>query len=729
MRFDTSRTEQEVFDDLERLCASPGYIHVLAELSMRDNLVVLQTGELTEEALAAARGPERTVRTEFSTLLGLLLKHSIDFAEPSPDDLRRLIDRTGELLEELHACLNQPMMAALKRAVMEVHSGASREAANPFLQAEVLREPIFYGADSAYSFQYTAFAVERYASDDEWLLAHKGFRIADGRAVCEALIDLHSEKLANIFDEIGSRSATPPSVLSGFTFSLTEIAAAASLSPEVTSAVLAVFTAPDAPTNAAFRSIGDFNLANACPILRTPTGDYVSLETYGVLEALYDSPFYWMATDKAHRDAAAKHRGDFTEAFVNERLAAVFGGDKVHRGVEIMRGGQRIGEIDVLVLFADRAVVVQCKSKKLTLAARKGNDLQLRDDFKKAVQDAYDQAYLCSKYLTDPSCSLVGADDSTLGIPELQDIYPLCVVSDHYPALAAQARQFLRFESDDLIQPPFVGDVFLIDVLAELLPSPLRWLSYINRRVGYADRINAVNELAILGYHLSSNLWLEDSTSLVTIAEEFSTPVDTAMTVRRTGVPGEWTPEGVLTRLNGSPLGHLLEYIEDQPHPALIDLGFLLLSLNSSTIDSLNQGLERLTAQTRRDRADHDLTLAFDDSHSGLTIHCSCRSNDDAAKLLAEHCARRKYFHRAKGWLGVAVRPDNGLPRLAIHLQGVWEYDPVLERKMADMARPSPPSRTPFHGAPSGRARPTGAGRNQPCPCGSGAKFKKCCGR
>ena len=75
-----------------------------------------------------------------------------------------------------------------------------------------------------------------------------------------------------------------------------------------------------------------------------------------------------------------------------------------------MRKGVQLTEADVLVLFADRAVVVQCKSKKLTLEARKGNDLQLREEFKKSVQDAYDQAHLCAVSLGDPDLKFMGAD-------------------------------------------------------------------------------------------------------------------------------------------------------------------------------------------------------------------------------------------------------------------------------------------------------------------------------
>ncbi|MDF7774261.1 SEC-C metal-binding domain-containing protein [Sphingomonas sp. AOB5] len=722
MRFETARTEQEVFDDLERLCASPGYIHVLALLSFRDNLV-LHSGELTSEALAASYAPQRTIRTEFSTLLGLMLKHPIDFDLPSPTEMQRLIDCTGELLEELHACFNMPMMAALKRAFEEVQAGLTIEEASPFLRGDVLREPIFYGGESAYSFQYRDFAVKRYARDDDWLFANKGFRIAEGRAVAEALTTLPNDKLLAVLDKACDADPTTLSFLPGFTFSLDEVAAAASVSSKSAAAVLAAFTAPEAPSNADFRTIGDFNLANAYPILRTPSDDYVSLQSYGVVEALYDSPYYWMAADKGYRNTAFQHRGDFTESFVADRLAAVFGEANVHRGVNVIRKGARVSEIDVLVLFANRAIVVQCKSKKLTLEARRGNDLQLQDDFKKAVQDAYDQAHLCATSLSDPTLRFVGSGDVAIDISELREIYPVCVVSDHYPALGAQARQFLRFQTDAIIQAPLIGDVFLIDVLAEMLPSPLRLLSYVNRRVGYGDRINTINELTILAYHLKHNLWFEDEMNLVTIADDFSISLDTAMTVRRTGIAGEHTPDGILTRLKGTLVGRVLANIETRPDAALVDLGFLLLSLGGETIDDLNRGLQQISEQTRRDGRSHNLTLGFDDSQSGLTIHCGPLPNAEAAEKLADHCRRRKYVHRAEGWFGLAVRADDGLPKFGIQLSYPWKHDSALERLTRGMTRKSP--------ARPAAARTTApgvkVGRNELCPCGSGKKFKKCC--
>jgi hypothetical protein len=58
-----------------------------------------------------------------------------------------------------------------------------------------MREPIFYGGESAYGFQYLDFARPKYRDDDGWLDANKGFRIDDACQIGEALGKLQSYRL------------------------------------------------------------------------------------------------------------------------------------------------------------------------------------------------------------------------------------------------------------------------------------------------------------------------------------------------------------------------------------------------------------------------------------------------------------------------------------------------------------------------------------------------------
>lgn len=715
------RTEDEVFKDLNTLCSSPGYIHALAHISFRDNFISYD-GEITNEDMAASYASDRTIRTEFSTLMGLMLKQPLDFTLPAPRDLQHLTEKTQALLKELHDCLNQPMIDEIRRTVAAQKAGLPLDQVeSAFHRGEVLREPIFYGGESAYGFQYLEFALERYAHDDDWLYANKGFRIADGCALAKALSQLQSQKIPETIRGMQSLDPSSWTVLPGFTFSLDEISSEAGITPEIASAILAALTAPEPPSNLGFTSLGEFNLVNAVPILRSRSGDYISLQTYAVVEALYDSPFYWMAGDKSYKDIAFSHRGAFTEKFVARRLREVFGANRVHCNVNVLDSSDRVGEIDVLVLFADRAIVVQCKSKKLTLEARKGNDLRLRDDFKKSVQDAYDQAYLCAKSLSNPRLKFVAENGDEISLPELREIYPICVVSDHYPALAVQARQFLRYETDEVVQGPLVADVFLIDVLAEMLPSPLRLLSYINRRVNYGDRIASINELTILAYHLRQNLWIDDKTDMVMLADEIAIDLDAAMTVRREGIDGERTPGGILTQLEGTLVGRMLKTIEHSPEAALVDLGFMLLTLSGETLKDVDRGLKEISARTREDGRHHDFTLGFGEGRAGITVHCGPLSNTEAAQRLAEYCQRRKYAQRADSWFGLVIRSSDGLPKFGLNLRFPWEQDDAMDEATKGMARGEKPRR----GQDIFKKRKLR--RNEPCPCGSGKKYKKCC--
>lgn len=52
-----------MFDDLQSLCTSPGYIHTLAHIGIRDNMISY-VGAMTPEAMSASYSRERTIRTE-----------------------------------------------------------------------------------------------------------------------------------------------------------------------------------------------------------------------------------------------------------------------------------------------------------------------------------------------------------------------------------------------------------------------------------------------------------------------------------------------------------------------------------------------------------------------------------------------------------------------------------------------------------------------------------------
>ena len=358
---------------------------------------------------------------------------------------------------------------------------AVKKGINPFATGDAFREAIFYGGESGYAFQYRDFSVKKYTADNAWLTSHKGFSIEEAREVITGLSRFHTDKLTDVMDQMLSIDPNQWSLLPGFSFTVDELSKFSEIKPSIVENVLAAFSLASGERNHGFHFLHDFNVTNATPLLRRDAQTYVLFQEYSLSEALYDSPFYWMCGDAAYLSTAMSHRGQFTEEFSRERLELVFGKNNVHANVDIYESkGKRLGEIDVLVLFGNRAIVLQAKAKRLTLEARKGNDNQLKDDFKKSVQESYDQARECAELLGKPNLKFV-TNSQELNVPkEFKNIYIFCVVSDNYPALAFQARQFLSIQKTDVIRPPFVMDIFTLDVMTEMLESPLYFLSYVD---------------------------------------------------------------------------------------------------------------------------------------------------------------------------------------------------------------------------------------------------------
>jgi len=95
------RKEQDIFDDLAKLCSSPGYVHAIAYLCLRDTMVAY-ADEMKAKDLQHLFSMTRLVRTEISTLIGLLIKGEIDYTSPAPSVVQEYIKRTEALLEEMH---------------------------------------------------------------------------------------------------------------------------------------------------------------------------------------------------------------------------------------------------------------------------------------------------------------------------------------------------------------------------------------------------------------------------------------------------------------------------------------------------------------------------------------------------------------------------------------------------------------------------------------------------
>ena len=350
------RSEQELLDDLRALCTSRGYAHALAQICLGNDWIRLSR-DASPADYSHLYDDDRLTLTEVSTLTVLLASQPLTLTHPGSEVIQQYVESTHALLKELHDSLGEPFLR-YGRAVAAAHGDNT-----PPLPGSVFREPYFYTAPTAYYHQYRDFAVERYRDDDPWLSSKCGFNISECRSVLSSLSELQEQKVNQ-----WQASANPSTLdlLACFSFDMSEVSRASGVAPSTTAAVLARFLCPDHKQIRALTSAHDFNAITARPILASPDGRYLVFQFYWLFESLYVSPAYWMRSDTAYNNIAARNRGAAAETLAKGLMGRVFRREHVHRNVLVTQGNRQVGEIDVLVVFGDRAVAIETKSKGIT---------------------------------------------------------------------------------------------------------------------------------------------------------------------------------------------------------------------------------------------------------------------------------------------------------------------------------------------------------------------------
>ncbi len=670
------RSENQIFKELSKLCTSKGYPHVVAYFCFRDNTIQFSE-ELTGENLSHHFYPERLLRIEISALIGTMVKGDIDFSLPTPEEIQKLIDKTETLLHELHLAIARPFQEELK-------SFETGKKENPFKRGAVMREAILYSGESAFSFQYRDFSLSKYKNDEEWFKRHLGYTVSDAHQIISAIFNIQNRKITEGLNKI--RESTPEfwTYLPIYTFTLDEVVQKTGYDPDIVKSVIHAFVKSNKSNNKNFKSISDFNEISAKPILKINKSEYLLFQPYSLFEAFYESPFFWMINDSDYKDTSLKNRGNFTEEFSRECLSKVFGNSRVYKSVEIIdKSNISVGEIDVLAIHGDRAIVVQAKSKKLTIEARKGNEAKLNSDFQIAIQKSYEQGYSCSELLLRDDYSLK-LDDKVLNINrDFKEIHIFCVVADHFPALSTLAFHKLEYKMSKNILHPFVMDVFHLDVMTEILNTPLQFLSYIKRRVSYAEKILATNEGVILGYHLKNNLWVEDKTNYLYITDDWSGDIEVAMLSRRESLPGNKIPDGILKKYKNTPFDTIIDQISESQNPAAIELGLFLLQLGEDTIKKMNEWFEMIKNRCLDDGMNHDFSIGA--GEGGISVHCNEEELFEFDPRLSAHALGRKYLTKSDQWFGVCIRPNEFELKYIMLFDEPWKQSKEMEQFVSSL--------------------------------------------
>ena len=301
------RTEEEILEELGALCICKGYIHTLSILCYQNNFVTFDEA-LTTEILAKVYDKEILIRTEITTLVGLMMRAPIDFSIPEVSDTHKYLTHTVRLLKELHETMINCVKVSLgDDGVSSTDDFCSSPAA--------LREMIFYSAESAYTHQYRDIACQKYHDDSDWLLSNKGIKLKVGYDVCRSILNIVDRKMRETIDRSMDIPLEQWTLLPGFVLNFQELAQQTEHPIKDIRAFINAFTLPQNERNLEFCTLHDFNVAYVYPFIKKCEDEVVLLQYYGLVEAIYDTPFYWMCSDQDYATTAFRNRGNFRRHF------------------------------------------------------------------------------------------------------------------------------------------------------------------------------------------------------------------------------------------------------------------------------------------------------------------------------------------------------------------------------------------------------------------------------
>jgi hypothetical protein len=570
--------------------------------------------------------------------------------------------RADQLLREFHD-------RVLAESALTFDHGANRFIESPDSIGPIAREAIYYGAESFYLHQFSGFSRLRYRDDATWLLLNAGLSIRPIIDIAKFIVDRINRQMTGVGHmRKEGREISHGELTNSLLISKADVRKKFG---QKANAFIAKFATPATSANADFTDPFAINAVSIAPIV--DLGEYLYVpDQYRLFETIYESPFYWMMDDKTYANTETEHRGAFLEQTAAHIFRSVFGAENVYENVSIRRNAKKIaGEVDVLVVYGEFVLVVQAKSKRVTLKARAGDTEALKTDFEGAIQAPYRQALACAE-LIHAGAECVTKDGELLTFLPTVRTFPIVILSDAFPAATFLSR--IMLERGDRIAP-VIWDIGVLDCVSRILPTPIDFLFYLMCRSEAFENISSDSEYNFLGYHLRAKLVLSPDVDFMMIDREFATVVDDYMLASDLGIKRD-RPVGVLERLNIPVISALLKSLKDAP-PALASVVIDLYDFSSVALESLSKQVISLRGDVAGGKELKALSIL---TKSGGLTYVVCRRLTARARSSAHAIgAKHKYDSKRDRWYVILDSMETCSPVDALlPILGKWTEDSDL---------------------------------------------------
>lgn len=390
-------------------------------------------------------------------------------------------------------------------------------------------------------------------------------------------------------------------------------------------------------------------------------------------------------------------------------------------------------ELDGLVTYDDHIIVTEVKAGAFTYTPPTGDFNAYITSVKDLILKPAEQAMRFVQCLNVKGhVDLYDGQHKQIGTirkDAFRQITPCCVTVDNLTELAARAD---KLGGIGVVVPEGVWCISVNDlrVYADLFDSPVVFTHFLEQRLKATveKTVELWDELDHIGLYLKYNLYVQYIKEVVADFKAnhiswhgYRKKIDEyyhmlMVEPERAEKPGQEQVKGYFAKT--------VELISASEKPGRCKVASYILDMSGQARDAFNSMIAEALAKQDERRRIMPISL-----FGGRVLTAFCHSRGTALptrRLMQEHALKRMLIAGEKAWLLLILTFDTGHALSGVDFEHLGEKDIPADRRVWLEGEAKAMRRREVEKAVVERGR---IGRNELCPCGSGKKYKRCCGR
>ena len=382
-------------------------------------------------------------------------------------------------------------------------------------------------------------------------------------------------------------------------------------------------------------------------------------------------------------------------------------------------------ETDIIVEFDRNLLIIEAKANALKLSSRRGSLVALKTDTKKTMKKAYEQALRTRKYIkgnVPAKFKEKNGNEIIFRRDDFDNIYLINVTLDNLNFLSTELADMKIFglnKSENWFWSVYLND---LKVISELIEFPSEFLLYLQRRLDVIEQqFYSQDELDYFMFFLDQGLYFVPTDFKGVnkfIPDGYTDALDRYYFFKEGSVSsGEKPVLKISTEYK-----QFVKAIESTGKEYFSFITNFLLSIDKEGRDTILINIKKIYKQFNSDNKPHNFTLAYKSLNMGITSYIVNAESDLENIVDIEHYCKVKMEHMGiNTWVVFKFVKTIDFNEVDFEIYFRDESNNVDIIKEVEELKKS--------NIKNFLAKHKKIGRNELCPCGSGDKYKKCCGK